>query len=653
MRWVGGWSSTAAYAKNDVVLYLGSSYVCKSDVAAGSNPAPPSDTGHWQLVVQKGDTGAQGPTGTVTAAGDGTAAAAGVGFANEAGMGLYRSSAGVLGITTAGVAKWQINPNLIAVADNTYDIGASGANRPRSIYAGTSVVTPLGLFGDGTGAAPGIAFTSQPSLGIFRVASNQLGIAAGGFLRCWWNASGDMVLQRFGQAAAFQAIGPTFPSTGSGVEVASNGSIGFVQAYNRDGASWLPLTIAGSTLTFATSGSDRWSVNSSGHLLAATDNTVDIGASAATRPRTIYAGTSVVTPVLYGPSNVVEMRNGTNVQVLNLYGTYTDASNYERLNVTYGGGAFQINGQNAGTGTARNLNVASGANIALLATGTLYFSSGGTTRWYMGGAGHLYAGTDNTVDIGSATTVRPRNIYQAGGTFQSYNPGAGIANDGTNYERGSLSWSSNILYLQTENAGTGVARHLAAFSAGILYFASGGATRWVLQTTGHLTANTDNAYDIGAAASLRPRNIYQAGGTFQSYNPGAGIANDGTNYERLELAWSSNTAFIRTQAGGTGVSRNLALDGAALYFQIAGSSRWFFSTAADLRPVNNATNDVGFSGGKPRNVWAAGALATGIKAGPAVDGDVVDVADGMIRLDSTNNRLYCRIGGTWRYAALT
>lgn len=39
----------------------------------------------------------------------------------------------------------------------------------------------------------------------------------------------------------------------------------------------------------------RWYV-SSGHLLASPTNTYDIGAAAATKPRTIYAGTSVVTP---------------------------------------------------------------------------------------------------------------------------------------------------------------------------------------------------------------------------------------------------------------------------------------------------------------------------------------------------------------------
>ena len=40
----------------------------------------------------------------------------------------------------------------------------------------------------------------------------------------------------------------------------------------------------------------RWRMNGPGHLLTETDNTFDIGAAGATRPRTVYAGTSVVTP---------------------------------------------------------------------------------------------------------------------------------------------------------------------------------------------------------------------------------------------------------------------------------------------------------------------------------------------------------------------
>ena len=47
-----------------------------------------------------------------------------------------------------------------------------------------------------------------------------------------------------------------------------------------------------------TNNTKRWTFNGSGHLLAFTDNTFDIGASGATRPRTGYFGTSLVSPAV-------------------------------------------------------------------------------------------------------------------------------------------------------------------------------------------------------------------------------------------------------------------------------------------------------------------------------------------------------------------
>lgn len=43
---------------------------------------------------------------------------------------------------------------------------------------------------------------------------------------------------------------------------------------------------------FRTGDATRWQINSSGHFLAGTDNTYDIGASGATRPRSLYVGTN-------------------------------------------------------------------------------------------------------------------------------------------------------------------------------------------------------------------------------------------------------------------------------------------------------------------------------------------------------------------------
>lgn len=47
------------------------------------------------------------------------------------------------------------------------------------------------------------------------------------------------------------------------------------------------------TIYFNIAGANKWQINSSGHLLAGTDNTYDIGASGATRPRTIYTAADI------------------------------------------------------------------------------------------------------------------------------------------------------------------------------------------------------------------------------------------------------------------------------------------------------------------------------------------------------------------------
>ena len=54
---------------------------------------------------------------------------------------------------TAGIESWQIqatNNHLTAVTDNTYDIGASGANRPRDVYVANSITLGNAVIASGT-----------------------------------------------------------------------------------------------------------------------------------------------------------------------------------------------------------------------------------------------------------------------------------------------------------------------------------------------------------------------------------------------------------------------------------------------------------------------------------------------------------------------
>lgn len=126
-------------------------------------------------------------------------------------------------------------------------------------------------------------------------------------------------------------------------------------------------------------------------------------------------------------ANTLALRNGTNLQRLNVYATYTDASNYELGSISFtGSNVLSIGTASAGTGSARNMLVGTNAvggagapnNGALLLQGDrvdFYTTSGvGNLAWRMSNAGHFIAPTDNTYDIGASGATRPRNFYLAG-----------------------------------------------------------------------------------------------------------------------------------------------------------------------------------------------------------------------------------------------
>lgn len=150
---------------------------------------------------------------------------------------------------------------LLFSPDNTYDIGAAAATRPRSIYVGTNVqiggAAPELRINVETGAASGTvkAYLAGVEKLAYGVAGAADGLITG-------SLTGDFCLRSDGFNILF--------SVDSGVSV-------------------------------------NWKMASTGHLLCPTDNTYDIGASLATRPRTGYFGTSVLAPAL--------SQNGANGQL--------------------------------------------------------------------------------------------------------------------------------------------------------------------------------------------------------------------------------------------------------------------------------------------------------------------------------------------------
>lgn len=71
-------------------------------------------------------------------------------------------------------------------------------------------------------------------------------------------------------------------------------------------------------------------------------------------------------------ANTLAQRNGTNSQAFNLYNTFTDASNYERLSIKHDTNVITFVSEAAGTGTTRDFNFTGGnVGIGTVPTGKL------------------------------------------------------------------------------------------------------------------------------------------------------------------------------------------------------------------------------------------------------------------------------------------
>jgi hypothetical protein len=317
-------------------------------------------------------------------------------------------------------------------------------------------------------------------------------------------------------------------------------------------------------------------------------------------------------------------------------------------------------------GDARYAPVVGGGYLTQVQADARYLQLAGGTL-----TGNLLFSTDNLRDIGAAGATRPRTLYLGTSLVTpGWTNGTHLlANIDNTYDIGqSGSTRPRTVYVGTSVVSPG----------------------WTNGT--NLFANTDNAYDIGANGASRPRNVYAANAlgassglgtvTFYANNYIQSAQNflelrqgtsaqtlrvyttytDASNYTRMNLSMGvvgPGYAALSTEGVGTGnVARHVLLRTShTIQFQNdTASAGWSvnFGAGAHLQALSDNTQDIGASAAsRPRNVFSAGAVATGGKAGAALDTDVNTPTDGMLRFDSTNNRLYCRIGGTWRYAALT
>ena len=141
-NWLGRWSATTTYHRNDLVFHLGSTWRA---IRTSLNTAPGLPPNNWQRFADKGARGATGPAGA-------TGPKGATGATGPAGAPGATGATGPAGAT-----------------------GATGAQGPQGPAGPNSVA-------DGTVSAPAISFASSPSTGIFSPATGRIALAAEGEL---------------------------------------------------------------------------------------------------------------------------------------------------------------------------------------------------------------------------------------------------------------------------------------------------------------------------------------------------------------------------------------------------------------------------------------------------------------------------------------
>src|SRR5262245_3609270 len=353
----------------------------------------------------------------------------------SAGVNIYAAS-GTVRFGRNAVTSWMVNSsNHLQPADtNLYDIGVAGAY-PRTVYAATSFIgpgalptggasgqvlaktsasdyavawiTPAGgvsfpLYApDGSASAPQYAFNNSQTTGLFRAGSDSIGFATNGQQRWQIEADGSLVASADYTIGHFWGAGrPSEVNVGKTVKI--GGYSGQTSSLNIERASGAEMSQLGMSTNF----SARWAwymdgaepgSNAGGNLtLSRYDDTGgNIGA-----PITITRSSGLILfgSDITGTSGFLNVRNGTTGQMVQIFNTYTNASNYEVGVFGWSANALYIGTQNAGTGVAREIRV----------------QTGSTNRWQFTTTGHFQAFADNTYDIGQSGANRPRNLYVAG-----------------------------------------------------------------------------------------------------------------------------------------------------------------------------------------------------------------------------------------------
>lgn len=209
-------------------------------------------------------------------------------------------SGGTFAATGTGLVVRQTSPALITPDLGTPSVlilnNATGLPIGSLTGTGTGILTSLAI-NVGSAGAP-VLFNGAGGTPSSIILTNGTSLPVGSLTGLGANVATGLALTLNGTGAVSGTTSPVFVTPELGAATAATSLV----TPMLSGGSGASLIIRGQTgfgISFQTNGSTaRWNMPSAGGLVAGTDNNQDIGASGATRPRTIYVGTSVVTPLV-------------------------------------------------------------------------------------------------------------------------------------------------------------------------------------------------------------------------------------------------------------------------------------------------------------------------------------------------------------------
>ncbi len=266
------------------------------------------------------------------------------------------------------------------------------------------------------------------------------------------------------------------------------------------------------------------------------------------------------------------------------YNTYTDANNYERLEVKWDSNVAKISTSAAGTGADRDLEIWEGgvrmwaysnaSNIAYRPIRPNQDSIRGlgttSSRW-----AHTYTdvltvgdGVDTVVanssgitidgQVPSTTPLLVKGAVSQSANLQEWQTGAGavlasVAADGSMVSSGDISTSGTLTAntIDTTWVYAGGDLKLLMNANGFVYYDKLRPQADGKQSVGLSTQRFGNFY--GVDGSFEGDLVVEDGGNQYFYN----TYTDASNYERLEVKWDSDYAVIATTADGTGSNRTI------------------------------------------------------------------------------------------------